>query len=288
MTATTAEALAELSELARQRRALIKVGTATTNRIGGYLRGALGWRADLPEKEREIVVKRAQRIIAHVTKDKALPKDDKAVADAWRGTILATYASLAPLAKARSVVEHRMERLARGLPSYAFVKAVAGFGDLGFAVIMARCCGRTLAGLADFPSPEHMWKRLGMEPPTDDQQERMIGAKARSEIFSSLYDSMLRAQWAAEKDGIPAHPIGPYGEVYGAAKARYMQRVADTADLPMRIDGKRNKDKWIAARADRAARRYMAKRVLRNLWRAWREASHSLSPTGSVPRVVNS
>jgi hypothetical protein len=75
---------------------------------------------------------------------------------------------------------------------------------------------------------------------------------------------MFRAQWRGEKDGIAAHAIGPYGEAYGERKAWNLARG------------------WTPGHAENDARRYMTKRLIRDLWRAWRDARCDVE---SVPRV---
>lgn len=124
----------------------------------------------------------------------------------------------------------------------------------------------------------------------------------RGEVYAFLQDTMFRAQWRGARlacaacgklstfDGdegvgpvckcgaagtadqiLPAHPIGPYGAVYGRRRAATAHRVAETADL----DAKDPK-KWPPARCKNDATRVMAKALLRDLWRV----SRGLPPRG--------
>ena len=93
-------------------------------------------------------------------------------------------------------------------------------------------------------------------------------------------DAMFRAQWRGEnrtcsrcglhergtahcrcdeaqfelRPGDEAHAIGPYGEVYAERKEWNLARG------------------WNGLHAERDARRIMSKRVIRDLWRAWRRS----------------
>jgi hypothetical protein len=304
------DAVQALAGLNRVRAGLVSQTTAISNRMGGQLRSALGWRSDLSKAESEKIAARARQIVAAV---KADAEGAENTAGAWRGAVMAALVAVALFEKERKKIERQMERLAPQLPAYAWVRSVNGFGDLTFAVIVAHCHGAQDRGLSDFPSHSKMWKRLGLGFAGAGENEtavRQMHKWRRSAIYVGIYDAMLRQQWCsevgayrkaleddpaaaaeiqrrdidlkqvkkieelrelAEPFGIvaEAHAIGPYGEVYGRAKARYTLRVAATADLPAELGGKKNPDKWTPAHADMAARRLMAKRVLRDLWRVW-------------------
>lgn len=66
-----------------------------------------------------------------------------------------------------------------------------------------------------------------------------------------IADALLRAQWRGEKDGVPAHSIGPFGAVYGEAKARQLAA---------------GKSK---GRAEKLARRAMIKALIHDVHAAW-------------------
>lgn len=172
-------------------------------------------------------------------------------------------------------VEGRMRALARSLPVFRWVdENVAGFGDLGLAVIVGEA-----GDLSDYPDHGRLWKRLGIatqdgrrqgnpgpDATAEDWTRHGYNRQRRAEVWAFLDDAMFRAQWAGDRDEdgrscartrkpvvIPAHATGPYGEHYARKKAEYMARGHPAPD--------------------RAARRYMAQRVLRDLWRAWRRTA---------------
>jgi hypothetical protein len=73
----------------------------------------------------------------------------------------------------------------------------------------------------------------------------------RAEVYAFIDDVMLRQQY---QGGIT---LGPYGEHYVRKKEEYLRR----------FEG----EKGDKGHADNAARRYMAKKFVRDLWRAWNE-----------------
>ncbi|MGE0715633.1 MAG: hypothetical protein AB7P02_09330, partial [Alphaproteobacteria bacterium] len=153
--------------------------------------------------------------------------------------------------------------LARRLPGFAFVDGVAGFGELGFAVTQAE------AGdpIGDYRSTRGLWKRLGLALVDGERQRRFTdpekaaahgySPRRRAEVHACIGEPLLRAQWRGEREGVPAHPIGPYGEAYGTKRAEYVDRG------------------WGPGHAHMAALRYMTKLLIRDLRAAWRrEAAH--------------
>jgi hypothetical protein len=163
----------------------------------------------------------------------------------------------------REGVEKQMRKIARSLPIWLWVESVAGFGDLGLAIILAEAgCGFTGRGLLDYATKEKLWKRLGLAVIEGERQRRKTDLELaekhaynparRAEIWA-IADSMFRHQWRGEKDGVAAHAIGPYGEIYA-------KRKASTEDRG-----------WTLKHRDDDALRIMSKALIRDLWRKWRE-----------------
>jgi hypothetical protein len=73
------------------------------------------------------------------------------------------------------------------------------------------------------------------------------------------------------------YALGPYGEVYLQRRAHTAPRVEATADLPLKVGDYLNPLKWSPGRCHSDAVRVMFKRLLRDLWVAWRriEREHS-------------
>jgi hypothetical protein len=77
----------------------------------------------------------------------------------------------------------------------------------------------------------------------------------RAEVWAFIDDVMFRAQWRGDRPDAPAHSIGPYGQAYAERKEWNLARGL------------------VPAHADRDARRFMAKRFIRDLWVAWHDAA---------------
>jgi hypothetical protein len=174
--------------------------------------------------------------------------------------------------KFRADVETRMRQLARSLPVYdAFVRDVAGFADLGLAVIAAEARD-DIADPANYPNPAKLWKHLGLAVMNGVRQGGLRkGASAeqwiahgynperRSEVWVFCSDILVRHQFQKGK------PRDPYGEAYARKKAEYLARG------------------WTPTHADQAARRYMSKRFIRDLWAAWK---HSVEPSAEMVEAM--
>jgi hypothetical protein len=196
--------------------------------------------------------------------------------------VLDSARSRAPWDRERRVVEGEMRILAKQLPVWAgFCADIKGFGELGLAIVIGEA-GRPLG---DYSTVSKLWKRLGLGLVQDGggwvRQQRRVGTDKgtthgysparRAEIWAMFSDTMLKHQWRGARclecekaaalckcevpDIIPAHAIGTYGVEYGRKKEEYM---------------KRDRIEWPLARCDAAARRYMSKCVIRDLWIAWR------------------
>lgn len=180
----------------------------------------------------------------------------------------------------RSEIEEKMRDVAQQLPAWPFVETIKGFGDLGLAVIVGEA-----GNLSNYSSAAKLWKRFGLAvddggyrqgrlPPNLSREDRAAAwtergyvPRRRAETYAFIDDVMFRQQWRAARDAegnavkgddppaVPAHAIGPYGEMYGRKKAEYLERA------------------FPAGHADKAARRYMTKCFMVDLWRGWKAGS---------------
>lgn len=149
-----------------------------------------------------------------------------------------------------------MQHHAKDLPAWKWAAGVKGLSLQGLACII----GET-GDLSNYETKERVWKRLGLAVIDGIAQQRRskpeeaaahgYSPKRRAVIWS-IADVLLRAQWRGEKDGTPAHAIGPYGAVYGRRKAHTV-----------------NREGWTPKRRDNDARRVMSKALIEDLWRVW-------------------
>lgn len=146
----------------------------------------------------------------------------------------------------RLAAEKRMRKLARMLPVWGFVESVPGFGDLGLAQIVAEA-----GNLANYANPAKLWKRFGLAVIGGQRQRKVANDPAlaiahgyspsRRSLMFVIGDSLLKKQ-------------NRYREIYLARKE--VER-AKAPDAPKMAHHRR-------------AQRYVEKRLLRDLWRAWR------------------
>lgn len=273
-----------IAALQKRRTFCIKQQMRMNNATGAFVRTMLGWRMDLPEKERAKIAKQAAAIVKAVEgggDQRRLENRDDDVPAAAAPIILASAQARATFDAMRTEAEREMRKLGRALPVSAWAAEVKGFGELGLAILVAET-----GDLANYSGPAKVWKRLGLAVIAGERQRKKANVeeaaahaynpRRRAEIWA-LADSMFKHQWRGEKtdketgEVTAPHAVGPYGEDYGRKKAEYLAR-----------------EGWMPAHADNAARRYMAKSLVKDLWRAWRrEARCALAPTFPVPPAAH-
>lgn len=289
--------------LHRKARWALKQRVKLDNGLLAYIRVSLGWSPDMTEAEHTKVSARARAIVAAVEANKPAGTDGELFA----GLIMTNAQSRDPLKKMEDDAVKDMEKWVRMLPGYGFVKATKGFGDASFARIVGEA-----GDIGSYANPGKLYKRMGVavfdgrrqgapEHTSDkaEMDQRWIAhgynRRRRSESWNAV-SSMFKHQWRGDRDAdgnnpaetkkpvaVPAHAIGPYGEVYGNRKVEetakneagdYAEQAAEqvrklrAAKKPvpqLNLDGK-----LTAAHIDNRARRYMEKRVIKHLWQAWR------------------
>lgn len=267
-----------LMRLQRDRIFAIRMQSRCDRAVEAYVRTRMGFTTDptrMGEAERKKLAAEAKRL------KKAVEQGEDHVAPASQvrpDIILACSAVIIRNMSARGMwdqmradTEKEMRALAKQLPAWQFVQTVKGISDLGLAVIVGEA-----GNLGDYPKKGHLWKRLGLAV-LDGKRQGNPGAGAtaedwiahgykasrRAEVYAFVDDVMLRSQWRGPKEDQPGYAIGLYGEHYARKKAEYLVRFAD--------------EPHCKAHAENAARRYMAKMFIRDLWNAWRKAEKPAS-----------
>lgn len=231
--------IAELREQHRQRQDLHRAEKSLTLQIKAKCRRLIG--GDKAEAE---IVYRAM-----------LGKGDHALA-------VYAIAANAPFLQARSLinssrvqVEKRLTVLAKQLPAgvVKWAEDIRGLGMGSLAAVIGEC-----GDIGTYSNPAKLWKRMGLAVmPDGGRQRRVEGAAAlehgyspsRRSIAWNISATVMKIQSGNETKGTEA---GPYRVLYDQRKAYERPRVDS--------DG----------HAHNRALRYVAKRILRNLWRAWR------------------
>ncbi len=142
-------------------------------------------------------------------------------------------------------VERRLKELVQKLPVFDWWDSIYGLGALGLAVIIAET-----GDLSNYANPAKVWKRMGVAVINGERQRKKRGDEALEQGYSPRRHSVL---WVVSDSLLKKQ---------NAYKELYDERKADMAvKWPERAKGHLHND----------ARRYVGKRLLRDLWRAWRD-----------------
>jgi len=158
----------------------------------------------------------------------------------------------------RKAHEKRVAVLAQQLPAWSWVEARRGFGALGLGQIVGEA-----GNISDYADPAKLWKRMGLAVINGERQRRVADADLAREhgysprrraVMFCLGDSMIRAK-------------GVYYPFYSERKAHELERPWCGSCRP--AGSKKPREHCTPGHAHNRARRYMEKRMLRDLWRAW-------------------
>lgn len=166
--------------------------------------------------------------------------------------IIADLATL-PLREAKDGIHkhqmrlrRRLEKLARDLPCWMFVESVPGFGAFGCAQIIGEA-----GDLTNYATVSRLWKRMGLAVINGGAQRRVRGDEAlehgfsvtRRTIMHVIGDSLIKKQ-------------NLYRDLYLSRKAYEEEQLPEASKMHRHL----------------RALRYAEKRLLRDLWVAWRRA----------------
>ena len=247
--------MAQLRVLNSQRVNYIKARTRLTNQCFGLCWGLSGG-------EKEDGRKLLDRVLAG--------KEDGPAAIAC----LPLLEARAPLDAGIKRVEKEMAKVVKTLPVWKlWGKDVRGLGEGSFAKILAAA-----GDLHCYRNPAKLWKRMGLAVINGERQGKRSNAEEalahgynpqrRSDMWN-LTASMGKLTVASSKADDDtqivnehgesvATPISPYGEYYLEERQKQRDKLRGTREFYQKM-------------ADERAKRHLAKRVLRDMWRAWRD-----------------
>lgn len=144
----------------------------------------------------------------------------------------------------RKKCEKQAGKLAKQLPVWSWVEGVRGVGPLALAQIIGEA-----GDLGNYPNPAKLWKRMGLAVINGERQRKVSGAAAlehgyspeRRSIMFVIGDSIIKCG-------------GYYADLYRARK-----QIEETKLLEGTKGHHHNR-----------AKRYMEKKLLRDLWAAWK------------------
>jgi hypothetical protein len=156
----------------------------------------------------------------------------------------------------RAAIEKRLRKMAEALEIWRWAKDVKGFGALNLAAIVGEC-----GEVGSYRNPSCVWKRMGLAVIDGGRQRRVADAEA---ALKHGYDPTRRAVAYLLGDCLIKNNKNGSGDESEPLKYRalYLERKEVEAAKP-EVKSK--------AHAHNRAARYMTKRVLRDLWAAWRK-----------------
>lgn len=175
----------------------------------------------------------------------ALGKGEHAHAETALAAIFPLVEGRKSVETARKQVEKRLAKLAADLPAAKWVSETRGFGIASLAAIVGEA-----GDLSDYATVAKLWKRMGLAVMPSGRQRKVIGAEGVEHGYSPTRRSVV---WTIGDCIIKAG--GPYKELYNSRKEYERPRVETKIH------------------AHNRAKRYMEKRILRDLWLTWNRSS---------------
>lgn len=260
---SSADPIQYIRELQVKRRFCIKLQIRQENAVRALIARYCGYSSLADEATRAKLFRKAGKILAAWGKERAnLSEDEKRAGMLAADEIAMFFSVQEPLRKRRADIEKEMRALVRFLPGYEFAASVAGFGELGFAVLVAEA-----GDLAKYPH-DRLWKRLGLAPYEGKAYSawRKAGGLTSeqwvaggfsphrlAEIFSCITEPLFRRQSMVSRKPNNQYS-GYYRDVYNVRRAKCERQYPE----------------WSKAHLHNDAMRIMTKKLIRDLWRAWR------------------
>jgi len=256
--------------------------------LGAFLRTSLGWSLNLPAAERTAIAKAAQAImdeaewyikiqrkaVEAAQKQKApvnvppLPNEVRPFADIVIPQIR-MRSDPQGLDDLEAQATRAMVRLARQLPVAEWTASVRGLGMLGLAIIVGEA-----GDLHRYDTPAKLWTRMGVGMRDGRRQGALPKGAPAKEWIAEKYSPQRRSRLYTIGDAM-IKQAGPYREIYLDRKIRETAKaegdgliVAPANKIPKGQQAKYRSVMHIHKRAQR----YMEKKLLKHLWRAWRRA----------------
>lgn len=210
----------------------------------------------------------------------------------WEQVIEAAVTSRQPWDDIEKEASRAMEHLVQDLPVWPWAAEIRGFGALGLAQVVAEtglvsCDPQGPSSEGNYPNPGKLWKRMGLAVMDGKRQGGLSKSAPAAAWIEHAYNRSRRSvMWNIGQTLIKLNGDGPYKQLYderkvierGLAEADGLT-VAPAAKIPKGEKDKYRSDGHIANRAQR----YMEKRLLRDLWQAWREAEVGVTPSEDLP-----
>lgn len=182
------------------------------------------------------------------------------------GAVADLFPHLDEMAASVSAVEKRLKKMGAQLPIWeAWGKSINGFGEMGLAQIVGEC-----GDLSNYENPAKLWKRMGLAVIDGERQQRKAGQEGithgysprRRSVMWNIGEALFKHQnrfrdiylqrkeyerQRAERDGLTVLPAAKISKLPAAERKQCISE----------------------GHIHNRAKRYMEKRLLRDLWQAW-------------------
>lgn len=172
---------------------------------------------------------------------------------------------LSPIHKAKLGLERDVRPLVRSLPIWPWARAQRGCGEINLAQIEAAAVSTFYRCLADYPTPAALWTRFGVGLKDGKIQKRVSGRRDGKRSQSEKTAEAIRFGFSPTRRAI-LHNLGAcllrgnkgdYKKLYDERKMLETEKLVG--------------EKTVKIHAHKRALRYIEKRFLTDLWRAWRD-----------------
>lgn len=255
ITANTAANITALKYHHRRREDFIRARTALTNQAKAIVRG-LSRCDDCSYKLCAPCQKRAQEMWKQL---EAESFESPALLTAF-GPFLA---SIGLMTSAIQAEERHMKQLVKELPVYAWAEGIKGLGTVSLGQLIGEA-----GDLSNFANPAKLWKWFGVH----------AGAERRTRGQQLGHSPQRRSILWRIGDSACVKAKGPYRAIYDARKARELEKaheegltVVPAAKIPKGKQDEYRSEGHVHLRA----KRYAEKRLLTDLWKAWKQAHRS-------------
>jgi len=267
--AALAETIAEIRVLWRQRQMWHKQEKSDTLRAMAYCRGLA---VDGDKKEAAVIYKAALNL-----------GGKHPLAQLAYGAIFPLIGARTLIEDNRSALEKRITKLAKKLPAQDFIKGTYGVRAQTLGAIVGEA-----GDIGSYSNPGKLWKRMGLAPycgksPSTHRRDKSATADdwivmgysgSRRSVMWNAGSSLIGGMGKGPKRPFPGEDISvrddlkPYQKLFIERCRHEVARDPAMARDDVMKDGelRESYSKYAAARAQR----YVEKRFLRELWRAWR------------------
>jgi hypothetical protein len=248
--------VAHVRHLYKQRNDIIRAHGNLTRQVISICRHSVGFNTFLPEKERAAAQKAGDALLAKL---KAGSPEAAHVFDS--AGFLLDVIEKSGFTKQKTFIEKKMATAAKVFGMDEFINSVPGLSATMLCTIIGEA-----GDLANYGTKSRLWKRLGLAVIDGVRQSKQSDAgkaldhgynPSRRAAVWNIGESVIKQQVRAVKneagENTGSIAIGPLGKVYLDRKAEYAAKHPEKSKKHIHND----------------AKRYMEKRLIAQLWRAW-------------------